>query len=275
MAEFSAADVAKLRRMTNAGMMECKKALTKAEGDFDKAIDILRIEQGVKADKKGDREANEGLIAQAISADSKAGVLVEINCETDFVAKNPEFQAFCDGIAKTFVENIDADVEEERKAQIAKMGENTLISRKERFAIEGSGLVAAYIHTGGKVGVLVEVAAGKDDTVNHEDFKQLVRDVTLQIAAASPIAVSREQVDPAVIAKEKEIAGEQFKDKPAAAIEKIVSGKMEKFFQTTCLVDQGFVKDPDSTISEYVAKVGKALDDTIEIKRFLRYQVGG
>src|SRR5207244_849777 len=151
------------------------------------------------------------------------------------------FRAFCDEIAKKLASNPGADVETDRVAAVARIGENIRITRHERLEVSGNGMVAAYIHTGAKVGVLVEVGAGKENTVANDEFKELVRDITLQIAAAHPIAVSRERVHPAMVAKEKEIAADQAKDKPPQAIAKIVEGKLDKFFQTVCLLDQGFV----------------------------------
>ncbi len=274
MAEITAALVGQLRRMTNAGLMDCKKALTENGGDLDAAVDFLRKKGIATAAKKAGRTANEGVIAHYIRPDGKLGLLVEVNCETDFVAKNDTFGEFCNQVAKTLVEEPHADFEAMRTAQITKVGENIQIGRKETLEVEGSGLVAAYIHTGAKVGVLAEVGATKDDTVHHESFKSLVKDITLQIAAANPSAVSREQVDPALVAKEKEIAAEQFKDKPAQAVEKIVEGKMEKFYQGICLVDQGFVKNGELTVKEHLAAVGKEIGDELSIRRFLRFQVG-
>ncbi len=274
MAEITAALVGQLRRMTNAGLMDCKKALTENGGDLDAAVDFLRKKGIATAAKKAGRTANEGVIAHYIRPDGKLGLLVEVNCETDFVAKNDTFGEFCNQVAKTLVEEPNADFEAMRTAQITKVGENIQIGRKETLEVEGSGLVAAYIHTGAKVGVLAEVGATKDDTVHHESFKSLVKDITLQIAAANPSAVSREQVDPALVAKEKEIATEQFKDKPAQAVEKIVEGKMEKFYQGICLVDQGFVKNGELTVKEHLAAVGKEIGDELSIRRFLRFQVG-
>ncbi len=274
MAEITAALVGQLRRMTNAGLMDCKKALTENGGDLDAAVDFLRKKGIATAAKKAGRTANEGVIAHYIRPDGKLGLLVEVNCETDFVAKNATFGEFCNQVAKTLVEEPNADFEAMRTAQITKVGENIQIGRKETLEVEGSGLVAAYIHTGAKVGVLAEVGATKDDTVHHESFKSLVKDITLQIAAANPSAVSREQVDPALVAKEKEIAAEQFKDKPAQAVEKIVEGKMEKFYQGICLVDQGFVKNGELTVKEHLAAVGKEIGDELSIRRFLRFQVG-
>jgi len=275
MAEITAAAVGKLREMTGAGLMDCKKALTEATGDLDAAVDIIRKKGGAIAGKKASRDTNEGVIAQHIMAGSKVGVLVEVNCETDFVGKNDSFRAFCDEVAKRLAENPAADLEALRTEQVSKVGENIKISRHHRIEVQGNGLVAAYIHTGAKVGVLVEVGAGKEATSGKEEFKQLVRDITLQIAAASPSAVTRDQLDQTVVAKEKEIAEEQAKGKPPMAIAKIVEGKLEKYFQTTCLVDQGFVKrNSEITIKEHVATVGKQLDDEIVIRSFIRFQVG-
>jgi len=261
--------------MTNAGLMDCKKALTEVNGDIDAAVDVLRKKGVATAAKKAGREAKEGVIAQYIQPGARVGVLVEVNCETDFVAKNDAFRAFCDDVARALASNPKADLEALRTVQVAKMGENIKISRHQRLEVQGNGLVAAYIHTGAKVGVLVEVGASKETTVVNDDFKQLVRDITLQIAAANPMAVSRDQVDPAVVAKEKEIAGEQVRNKPPQAVAKIVEGKLDKFFQTHCLLEQGFVKkNGEVTVKEHVATVAKQLADEITVRHFIRFQVG-
>ncbi|MEW6303916.1 MAG: translation elongation factor Ts, partial [Verrucomicrobiota bacterium] len=275
MAEITAASVGKLREMTGAGLMDCKKALSEANGELEAAIDILRKKGGQIALKKGGRETNEGVIAQCILPGSRAGLLVEVNCETDFVAKNETFRAFCDDIARRLAENPNADVEALRTEQVAKIGENIKIARFHRLEVKGNGLVAAYIHIGAKVGVLVELGAANEATVGNEDFKQLAKDITLQIAAAHPLAISRESLDPSVVAKEKEIAAEQVKNKPPQAIAKIVEGKLEKFYQTTCLVDQGFVKkNSEVSVREHIAAVAKQLGDDIQVRHFVRFQVG-
>lgn len=275
MAEITAASVGKLREMTNAGLMDCKKALTEANGDMEAAVDLLRKRGVASAAKKASREANEGVIAQYIQPGAKVGVIVEVNCETDFVAKNESFRAFCDDVAKRLATEPNADLESVRTEQVAKIGENIKISRHARLEVAGNGQVAAYIHTGAKVGVLVEVGAGKESTTTTDAFRNLVRDITLQIAAANPVAVSRESVDPKVIEKEKEIAADQVKDKPPQAIAKIIEGKLEKFFQTICLVDQGFVKkNSEITVKEHVANIARELGDEITIRRFVRFQVG-
>lgn len=277
MAEITASAVAKLREMTSAGMMDCKKALTEAGGDMDKAVDILRKSGAASAAKKAMRDAREGVIAQFIAPGGKSGVLVEVNCETDFVARNDSFRAFCDDIAKKISANPNGDLEADRQAAVAKIGENIKIARNARMDVSGNGLVAAYIHTGAKVGVLVEVSAGKAETAGKDDFKQLVKDITLQIAAGHPYAVSREEVPADVIAKEREIAAQsdRLKGKPAQAMEKILQGVLEKFYQTYCLVDQGFVKrNSEVSVKEHVAQVAKQLGDEITIRRFVRFQVG-
>jgi elongation factor Ts len=276
MSEISAANVGKLREMTGAGLMECKKALVETAGNVEAAVDLLRKKGVATAAKKADRDAKDGLIGQFIQPGSKVGVLVEINCETDFVARNESFKAFCDDVAKKLAAGATIpSLETDRVAAVAKTGENIQIPRFVRYEVNGNGLVAAYIHTGAKVGVLVEVGAGKDATVATEEFKQLVRDITLQIAAGSPLNVHRDEINPEVLKKEREIAAEQVKDKPPQAIAKIVEGKLEKFYQTHCLVDQGFVKrNSEVSVKEHIGSVAKQLGDEISIRRFVRFQVG-
>jgi elongation factor Ts len=238
-------------------------------------VDVLRKAGAVTAGKISAREAREGVIAQYLAPDGRTGVLVEVNCQTDFVARNEIFRAFVDEVARKLAADPKANLEAEREATVAQIRENIKIPRHERMEVTGNGLIAAYIHTGGKVGVLVEVGAGKEGTVANDNFKHLVKDITLQIAAGHPYTVSREQVPADVLAKEKEIAAEQFKNKPPQAIAKIVEGKLEKFYQTYCLVDQGFVKkNSEISVKEHVASVAKQLGDEITIRRFVRYQVG-
>lgn len=277
MADISANLVVKLREMTNAGMMDCKRALVETNGDLAAAVDLLRKRGIATAAKKALREAREGAIAQCILPGSRIGVLVEVNCESDFVAKNDTFRAFCDQVARALAETPAADLEVLRTDAVSRIRENIKIARHQRLEVTGNGLIAAYIHTGAKVGVLVEVGAAQEATVGKEDFKQLVKDITLQIAAANPVAVSREQIDPAVVAKEREIAGtsDLVKNKPPQAIAKIIEGKLEKFYQTACLLDQGFVKrNSEITVREHIATVAKQLGDEVGVRRFFRFQVG-
>jgi elongation factor Ts len=275
MSQITAADVAKLREMTSVGMMDCKKALTEAKGDLSAAVDILRKKGRATAAVKSAREAKEGAITQYIAPGGKLGVLVEVNSESDFVARNELFRAFCEEAAKRLAADANASLETEREALVAKIRENIKIARYARMEVNGNGLIAGYIHTGAKVGVLVEVGAGRSETAAKEEFKQLVKDITLQIAAGHPHVVSREQVPANVVAKEKEIAAEQVKNKPPQAIAKIVEGKLEKFYQAYCLVDQGFVKrNSEVSLKEHAAQIAKQLGDEISIRRFVRFQVG-
>lgn len=276
MADFTAADVGKLRETTGAGLMDCKKALTECKGDIQAAVDYLRKKGQSIAGKKASRETKEGVIAQWIQPGAKVGVLVEVNCETDFVARNEMFGAFCTDVAKRLAGGATIEsMESDRVAAVAKIGENIQIPRFVRYEVQGHGMVAAYIHTGAKVGVLVEVGAGKEATVTQEEFKQLVRDITLQIAAGHPAFISREQIAADVLAKEKEIAADQVKNKPPQAIAKIVEGKLEKFYQGCCLLDQGFVKkNSEVSVKEHLGGIAKQLGDEIVIRRFARFQVG-
>ena len=266
-----------LREKTNAGLMDCKKALVEAGGDLNTAVDILRKKGQASASKKAGRDAKEGVIASHIAPGARVGIIVEINCETDFVARNDSFKAFCDDIAKKIANDPSVNLEADREAAVGKMGENIKFTRNARLEVSGNGAVAAYIHTGAKVGVLVEVGCTKPDTTAKDEFKQLVRDITLQIAAGFPHVVSRENVAPEIIAKEREIAAQsdRLKGKPPQAMEKILQGVLDKFFQTHCLVDQGFVKrNSEVSVKEHVAQIGKQLGDEIVIRSFVRFQVG-
>jgi len=277
MAEITSADVARLREMTGVGMMDCKRALVEAKGSVDAAVEILRKKGQATAAVKSVRAAKEGAIAQYIAPNGKLGVLVEVNSETDFVARNDTFRAFCDEVAKRYATEASPNLEAEREAMVAKIRENIKVARHAKMEVNGNGLIAGYIHTGAKVGVLVEVGAGKAETVARDEFKQLVRDITLQIAAGHPHAVSREQVPADVIAKEREIAAQsdRLKGKPAQAMEKILQGVLDKFYQTYCLVDQGFVKrNSEVSVKEHVAQTAKQLGDEVTIRRFVRFQVG-
>ncbi|MEY4689757.1 MAG: hypothetical protein RIT19_82 [Verrucomicrobiota bacterium] len=276
MPEITPALVGQLRAMTGAGLMNCKKALDETQGDLNAAIDLLRKQGAAAAVKKADRAANEGLIGQAVLGGGRVGALIEVNCETDFVARNDSFKAFVNELATKAASQAGADLEPDRVAAVAKIGENIQVRRVTRLEVQGTGALAAYIHTGGKVGVMVEVGANNAGTVNTDEFKQLLRDVTLQIAAASPVAVSRNEVPQEIIDKEREIAAQSdaLKGKPAAAMEGILKGKLNKYFETNCLLEQGFVKNPDLKVEAHLGAVGKQLGDTLTIRRFLRFQVG-
>jgi elongation factor Ts len=272
----TAAQVKELRDRTGAGMMECKKALVETGGDMEIAIDQLRKSGLAQADKKASRVAAEGKIALATSADGKKAVLVEVNCETDFVAKDGNFNAFADAVANNALQHGPADVaavmlttlgattiEEARQALVAKIGENIQVRRFESRST--SGVLGSYIHSG-KIGVLLELTGGSEE---------LAKDLAMHVAALNPKFVAEQDVPAEFIAKEKEIAAEQFKNKPPQAIAKIVEGKLEKFYQSFCLLDQGFVKkNSEISVKDHIALVAKQLGDDITIRRFVRFQVG-
>src|SRR2546427_1852821 len=205
MAEITAASVGKLREMTNAGMMDCKKALTEANGDLGAAVDILRKKGAATAATKATREAKEGVIAQYIAPGGRLGVLVELNCETDFVGRNELFRTFADEVARRLATNSAANFDKDVQELVAKIRENIKVARHARMEVNGNGMVAAYIHTGAKIGVLVEVGAGKESTASNDEFKQLVKDITLQIAAGDPYSFSRDHVAADVLAEKKEV----------------------------------------------------------------------
>ncbi len=277
MAEITSELVRELREETNLGMMECKKALVDADGDKQKAIRLLRERGTLVAQKKSARVANQGLVASVIKPDGKTGSLVEVNCETDFVARNSTFIDLVNGLATKACES-DANLAETDKeavvALIAKLGENMVIRRSARFVLSGTGTVVCYIHRGGKIGVLVEAGCGNETTVRADVFKETVRDVAMHIAASNPSYLDAAAVPADVVASERDICAKQVQGKPANIVDKIVDGKMKKFYAEVCLVDQGFVKDPKVAISQYLEARSKELGDKITIRRFLRFQVG-
>lgn len=293
MAEITASAVNELRRKTNAGMMDCKKALTEAAGDMEAAVDILRKKGIASHTKRADREAKEGTVQAILNADSTHGVLVEVNCETDFVGKNDGFRAFVDTIANQLLSNAEAGtdlaaalaqtvpggsltLDEVIKAKGGEVGENIGLRRFVRYSAPANGALASYIHLGGKVGVLLEATAGKAETLASDAFRTLLKDINLHIAASSPICVGRDAVDPELVAKERAIYADsdRLKGKPAGVIEGILNGMIGKFFSQVCLLEQGFVKDPDKTIAQLVEETGKALGDTITVTRFTRFALG-
>jgi elongation factor Ts len=265
---ISAADVNKLRQQTGAGMMDCKKALTETNGDFEAAIDFLRKKGAKVAASRQDRESNEGVVIARTSADGKRGVIIELNCETDFVAKNAEFVAFATAIAEAAVENNPASLEALNELSVdgqkigdavidktGKIGEKIGVSKYE--AIEGEKVIA-YIHGNYRLGVLVGLSAnvaGADDAG---------KDVAMQIAAMSPVAIDKDGVDSTTIERELEIAKEQtrLEGKPEAMVEKIAAGRLNRFYKDSTLLNQEFVKDPSKTVAQFLSTVEKGLTVT-------------
>ena len=279
---FTAKDVMTLRQKTGCGMMDCKKALTEADGDMDKAIDFLREQGLVKAAKKASRIAAEG-VAVAYS-DDKTGVALEVNAETDFVAKNADFQAFVKTIADTILAENPADVADllTKKAagtemtvaellqeKIQTIGENMIIRRFVRY----EGTVATYIHMGGKISVMVKFDT---DLADKDEFKTYAKDIAMQVAAANPSYLNKSQVPDEVIEHEKKIMTEQVinEGKPEAIAQKIVMGKIGKYYEENCLVNQIFVKDNKLKVDQYTAQTAKALGGKIEIVDFVRFEKG-
>jgi elongation factor Ts len=277
MAEITASIVKQLRDATNVSMMECKRALVEADGDMDKATRLLR-ERGVAvAAKKATRAANQGLLASAAGEGGKVASLVEVNCETDFVARNATFVAFVRKMAEAACATDDSlaeRVKDEVVAKIAETGENIIVRRNLRYALQGTGALRSYIHLGGKVGVLVEVAAEKDETLRNETFMELVKDLTLHVAACAPRFLTPSEIPAAEIAAEREIYAKQVQNKPPQIIDKIVDGKLKKFYADVCLVEQPFVKEAKQSVSALLAEKGKAVGDKLTVRRFVRWQLG-
>lgn len=276
--DITAALVKELRDETGLGMMECKKALQETNGDKQAAFKVLRERGLAIAGKKASRVAKDGRVACEIYDGGRSGVLIEVNCETDFVARNAIFQAFMKELVAKAKQTADGALAEAVKdqvaAKIAEIGENIIVRRNVRYNVEGVGAIAGYIHLGEKVGVLLEVGCGQEGTVAKESFREAVKDVTLHIAASNPQYLQRADVPADVIQAERDIYAKQVENKPANIVQKIVDGKLDKFYQQSCLVEQAFVKDPDVTVAEMLAARGKDVGDALTIRRFVRYQVG-
>ena len=288
MAQITAAMVKQLRELTDSPMMECKKALVEADGDIQAAIDIMRKNGLAAAAKKAGRATNEGTIAAYISEDGKSGALVELSCETDFVASNPKFTGFAAKLAETVVKESPADVDALLAAPldgdtvqagltelIHIIGENMKISGFASRSTE-AGALSSYIHMGGKIGVLAEFAFEKPETAQNEAFKTFAHDVALQIAAAAPICAVREDVPADVVEHEKEIYKAQAAEsgKPEAIQEKMAIGRLEKFYKGSVLTEQEFIKDNTLTVKQLAANVSKECGDTITIAGFDRITRG-
>jgi elongation factor Ts len=280
--------VKKLREQTGAGMMECKNALSEANGDFDEANTILRKRGLASAAKKAGRTTKEGLIAHKVGADHSTGILVEVNCESDFVARTPDFQQLMadvlgeiekagDLASETWLKDPQGPVLKRVAPVIAKLGENMAVPRFARYA--GKGYVGQYIHQGGKIGVMVEFGGVTPDMAKRDEFMTLVKEIAMQIAAASPVAAeyaSREAVPADVLEKEKAIYRAQMESsgKPAAVIEKIVEGKLGSFYSQVVLPEQPSIRDPKVPVKDVIAQASKAFGAPVTVTRFARLKVG-
>ena len=286
---FTAKDVMTLRELTQAGMMDCKKALTECEGDFEKAKDYLREKGLAAAAKKAGRIAAEGVVGSYLCTDCGVGVVIEVNCETDFVAKTDDFQEYVNKLARQVGKEIPADVDAllaqdaifapgltvsgTLNEMVAKIGEKISIRRFTRY----QGVVDVYIHLGGRIGVLVELDA-PESLKNDPALKAVAHDIAMHIAAARPLYLNRDEVPTDEVEHEKEInrnmALNEEKPKPAAVIEKMLTGRIEKFFKEICLLEQVFVKDNTLSITQVLENASKQLGTKISIKRFTRYEMG-
>ncbi len=286
---ISATMVKELREKTNAGMMDCKKALEEAKGDFDAAIEWLRVKGLSAASKKADRIAAEGVV-HAVT-DGKTAAVVEVNSETDFVARNDQFRSFVNDITShvlktahsmenilehTFTKNNALKVGDAVKEAIATIGENLVIRRAERYTASDTGLVFTYIHGEGKIGVMVEVDASNAQAAHSAAAKTFASDVCLHIAAMNPMALSQADMNPEVVAKERDILKQKNLEsgKKPEMVDKIVDGQIRKFLAENCLMDQAFVKNPDITIAQLAKDMSKQAGGELTIKRFTRFELG-
>ncbi len=291
---ISATMVRDLREKTGAGIMECKAALAESGGDLDKAIDVLR-KRGLKvAEKKAGRVAADGLVVAWTTADHCAGALVEVNCETDFVARTDKFVALAQSlgpmvgsepaaaeIAVLLTRELQGKpVADAVKELIGAIGENIVVRRAAHLAVRSGakGLVASYLHAGGKIGVLVAVQCGSDKAAQSDDLGKLAKDLALQVCSAEPGYVSRDQVPAEVLDKERDILRAQpdLQGKPAAIQDKIIQGRLEKFYAERCLVDQLFIRDPDGKqkVKDVLAAAQKNLGEPISVTGFARFRLG-
>jgi elongation factor Ts len=341
MSAITAQTVNDLRQRTGAGLMDCKKALTEANGDMEKAVEILRIKGIATRNKKADRKASEGILAVQVEADGKSATLLELNCETDFVAKNENFialakdlvgQAIKNGVDNFLDQPYHADpsrkVNDFLNDQVTKIGENLKVSRVLKFPASGSGRVSAYVHTGAKIAVLLELSTKSPAGASHADVAEFARQMAMQVVANNGRFVRREDVSPEVVAKEKEIALEFTKSEADKAIEevkrviedykgqmveqtaannaeaiaeltkrigvaekqliaaegrkksqlsnieKIISGRVDKYFAEVCLLEQSYFRDPDKKVLELLAELSKKVGEEVSVVRFTRYTVG-
>ena len=287
MAQISAALVKQLRQMTDSPMMECKKALVEAEGDIDKAVDVLRTMGLAKAIKRAGRDTNEGTIGCYVSDDAKVGALVELTCETDFVGSNAKFRGFAKSLAQAVAESDPADVEAFKacalgestvEAELTEMihviGENMKITRFARIATDGA--LGSYVHHDGKHADIVEFAVGKAETIENDTFKTFAHDVAMQVVASNPISAKREDIPDETIEHEKSIYRAQAADsgRPEKFWDGIINGRLKKFFQENALAEQAFVKDGNKTVAELADELSRELDDEIKVMRFIRFDFG-
>jgi elongation factor Ts len=288
MVEIPASLVVKLRKMSGQGMMDCKKALAEANGDVEEAIAILRKKGLATLAKRAERETSQGLVVSKASANWKVAVLASLCCETDFVANSDDFKAAAEKVAEygmacskdEGIENLLETAVGGKKLRdvvtelVSKTGEKTEIGDYARFRLDGPGLISTYVHFNRKVGTMLQTEASDDKTAEAEQMKRTGADLAMHITATKPMSLDKDGIDPKVIEQEKSIYADQVKNKPANIVEKIVEGKMKKFYEENCLLEQKFVKDDSKTVAQVLAEAAKSAGGTAKIKRFVRFDVG-
>jgi elongation factor Ts len=288
MAEISASLVMKLRKMSGQGMMDCKRALQEADGDISEAMAILRKKGLATLTKRAERETSEGLVVCKSTGDGKVAALATLCCETDFVAKSNDFAAAAEVLgdyalacgADEGLENLlETSVDGKRLSDVitetvSRTGEKIQVGDYAKYRLDGPGLISVYIHFNEKVGTMVQFETSDENAALSEVLKQTAADIAMHITATKPLALDREGIAPETIEQEKSIFAEQVKDKPANIIERIVEGRLKKFFAENCLIEQAFVKDDSKSVAQVLAGVGKELGADVRIRRFVRFEVG-
>jgi len=288
MADISAALVMELRKMCGQGMMDCKKALQEADGDVEQAMDLLRKKGLATLAKRAGRATCEGLVVSKGGDDGKTAVLTTLCCETDFVAKSDAFVATAEALtdfalactADEGAENVLATAIDGRKFSdvlaeiVSKTGEKTEVGDYAKYKLDGPGLISTYVHFNHKVGTMVQIETGDDATADAEAIKQTACDIAMHVTATKPLTLDKDQIDPATIEREKAIFAEQVKNKPAEIVDKIVEGKLKKFFAENCLLRQAFVKDDSKTVEQVLANAAKEAGGQAKIRRFVRFELG-
>jgi len=288
MAEISAAMVMKLRKMSGQGMMDCKRALQDTDGDVDKAMDLLRKKGLATLAKRAGRDTSEGLVVSKISPDGKTAALATLCCETDFVAKSDDFVATAQILgdialscpADEGIDNVLETAADGKKFSdiltelVSKTGEKTQVGDYAKYQLDGPGLISTYIHFNEKVGTMVQIDTSDEAIAAGEVLKQTASDIAMHITATKPLTLDKDQIDPETIEREKTIFAEQVKNKPANIIDKIVDGKIKKFYAENCLLQQPFVKDDSRSVEQVLADAAKQAGGEAKIKRFARFEVG-
>ena len=288
MAEISASTVVKLRKMSGQGMMDCKKALEEADGDMDKAMEILRKKGLATLAKRAERETSEGAVISWQSEDGKVAALATLCCETDFVAKSDDFRALAHDILEYIASSSNDEgpdnllqttvagktFEQMLTDVVSKTGEKMQVADYVRFRIEGAGLIGTYVHFNSKVGSMVRIDTGDEKVAQSPALKQAASEIAMHITASKPLALDKENLDPQMVEREKAIYAEQVQNKPPQIVEKIVEGKMKKFYTEYCLLQQPFVKDDSKTVEQVVAEAAKQAGGEAKIAQFVRFAVG-